>query len=270
MTDDIAPDLPADWAEAIARIPSDRALRRVAVLGPPDAGKSTFCRALLARAPDAALLDLDVGQPLAGPPACLTLDSGRGRALAFVGTTDPVRGWRRLVEGAGTLARAAPAGLLVANTDGLLRGPGIALKRDLLAALAPDLVVTLGETPLPLDPIPVLRLAPSPLARRKGPGERRRARRAAFARVLEDTADLDLPAHLVDLEPSDGPLPPGLLLGLRDRAGRDLGIGLLDGLEDGRVRLRTAVSRDAIAAVLPGAMTLDSAFGERHIPINSA
>ncbi|KAH8065141.1 polynucleotide 5'-hydroxyl-kinase [Aureococcus anophagefferens] len=43
------------------------------VVGAKGAGKSTFCRQLLNGLGRAALLELDVGQPSAGPPACLSL-----------------------------------------------------------------------------------------------------------------------------------------------------------------------------------------------------
>lgn len=92
-------DVPDDWADAIDQILSG-SLRRLTVLGPTDAGKSSFCNALLA---DAArwgrrlvLLDTDVDQKVVGPPACVTLGRWEGElklsSLAFVGTTDPLRG----------------------------------------------------------------------------------------------------------------------------------------------------------------------------------
>ena len=67
------PDVPPDWAAAADRIAAG-GVRRVLVLGPGDAGKSTFCRVLLHRAAqngrEAALLDADPARKLAGPPAC--------------------------------------------------------------------------------------------------------------------------------------------------------------------------------------------------------
>jgi polynucleotide 5'-hydroxyl-kinase GRC3/NOL9 len=108
-------DVPPDWREALAA--GLDGSKRILLLGPRDAGKSTFARALLAAAAarlmHAALLDLDVGQKLVGPPACVTLGRSGPNGLdllglAFVGTTDPVRGWRPLVAGAERLSREAP------------------------------------------------------------------------------------------------------------------------------------------------------------------
>jgi polynucleotide 5'-hydroxyl-kinase GRC3/NOL9 len=66
------PDVPPDWAAAMERIAAGD-VRRVLVLGPGDAGKSTFCRVLLRHAVrngrGVALLDADPGQKLVGPPA---------------------------------------------------------------------------------------------------------------------------------------------------------------------------------------------------------
>jgi len=99
------PDLhePPDWSDVAARI-THESVRRVMVIGAADVGKSTFCHFLLrtARAGGrtAALLDTDVGQKTVGPPACVTPAGGDSSKLAFVGTTDPVQGWWRVVDGA--------------------------------------------------------------------------------------------------------------------------------------------------------------------------
>src|SRR4051812_8774351 len=90
-------DVSEDWAAALRRI-RDGKFRRVLVLGATDSGKSSFCRALLRQAgQDGAVLDADPAQKLVGPPACVTLGRGAGpslAALSFVGTLDPLRGWR--------------------------------------------------------------------------------------------------------------------------------------------------------------------------------
>jgi hypothetical protein len=177
-------DVPPDWAAALNRIAAG-GVRRVLVLGPADAGKSTFCRVLLRRAARNGLgvrcwTPTDPAQKLVGPPACVTLGRGEASALsalAFAGALDPLRGWRRLMAGVGQLAaEAAGADLLVANTSGLLAGAGRRLKAAEIAAARPDLLVALGEG-VDLDAvladheaIAAFRLARSPLARRRGRG----------------------------------------------------------------------------------------------------
>src|SRR3712207_3398735 len=69
------------------------------------------------------------------------LCEGNGSKLAFVGATDPVRGWRCLVAGTPGLANVIGSDLTIINTSGLLSGPGRRLKADKIAAIQPDLLV---------------------------------------------------------------------------------------------------------------------------------
>jgi polynucleotide 5'-hydroxyl-kinase GRC3/NOL9 len=250
-------DRPADWSAAVHRILTGD-VRRVLVLGARDAGKSSFCRVLLHQAAetghDVALLDADPAQKLVGPPACVTLGQGvplTCTALALVGSFDPLRGWDRLVAGAGRLTEeAAGAALLVANTSGLLARAGRRLKAAKIAAMRPDLLVALGEDPS-LDAIladhpgiPALRLGRSPLARRKGEGERRSLRRAAFDAYFAGTPvrTLDLYGLWREGAAAGDALPgPGQVVALADMAWRDQVIGLvLGGAPDGGALLLRA------------------------------
>jgi polynucleotide 5'-hydroxyl-kinase GRC3/NOL9 len=129
---------------------------RALVLGPADSGKSTLCRLLeQARGArrSAAILDLDLGQKLIGPPACvtpgtLTRQGPVLRGLAFAGSTaPPVAASSLLLAGAARLAACAAADLLIVNTCGYLRGRGLALKRAAIVATAADTLLVLGQDP---------------------------------------------------------------------------------------------------------------------------
>jgi polynucleotide 5'-hydroxyl-kinase GRC3/NOL9 len=169
----------------------------VLVLGPADAGKSSLCRVLLAAATAAgrtvAVLDTDLGQKTVGPPACVTLGrpgAGGGielTGLAFTGETGPVRAWGRVATGGERLAAGAGADLVVADSDGLLAGPGRRLKAALIRAFGPDLLLALGEDPA-LEAVladhaavPALKLAgarPCHGGRRRASGAARGGRRS--------------------------------------------------------------------------------------------
>lgn len=287
-------DEPAAWIEAIERILSAQR-RRVLVLGSGDVGKSTFARLILRAARASrrtALLDLDVGQKIVGPPACVTLGiAGRDgepelAGLAFVGATDPVRGWRGILNGATRLIGQARADLIIANSGGLLAGPGGRLKASKIQVLAPDLLVGIGDDPaleavLRAHPaVPSLRLAPSVRATRKTDGERRAARRerfqAYFARAEQQIAPMALfftgdaaAAPQTAFEATDEDTPEiGMLIGLADGLGQDLGLGLVTAIdaEAGTVTYRSPPVSGHVARLRGSGLVLDEGFRERRLP----
>ncbi|WP_119678793.1 Clp1/GlmU family protein [Indioceanicola profundi] len=274
-------DVPPDWEQALDRA-SFPDTARLLILGPTDMGKSTFCRLALRHAEAAGrrptLVDADPGQKTVGPPACITAgrldadDELRLTELAFVGTTDPLRAWGRVVAGTRHLVeRAASQGdLVLINTVGFLRGPGRRLMAALIQAVQPTLLVTIGrdqgiEDVLADHPhIRHLRLAPSPLARRKTQGDRRRARQLAFGRHFRGAASLILPLGRITMEgasPGATP-PPGLLIGLTDGRNRDVGIGIVEEAypEKGFVQVLTTAPARLIRAFRWGSLALDAAF----------
>nr|WP_280842905.1 Clp1/GlmU family protein [Pararoseomonas baculiformis] len=244
------------------------------VLGPADAGKSSFCGLLLERAaaPGLALLDLDPGQKQVGPPGCVTLGRpapGGGLALAglaYLDALEPLAGWERLMRGGARLADGAGAGLLAINTCGLLRGPGRRLKRAVISALRPDLLVAIGDDRA-MDAVladhaalPAVRLARPGLARRKGEGERRALRRAAFQAYFEGAPAWTLPLQGLWTEGGAHP-PAGRLVALADGGGADLALGLSGGLDGaGGLVLRAPRPGGVVAGLRWGGLGLDAAW----------
>lgn len=111
-------------------------------------------------------------------------------------------------------------------------------------------------------------------ARRKSEGERRRARRQAFRRYFADASTWTVQRSR--LLPDDStkaalPLPPGLLVGLRDRTRHDRGLGIILDSDpfEGLVTLFTPVSREQAVSFCLGELTLDRDFRERRIEIGS-
>lgn len=238
MAESDAPHLPADWADALDRIVVEER-RRIAVIGPADAGKSRFVGALLARRPQFALIDLDPGQKMAGPPGSVSLArAGRLERFVWIGSTGAAN-VRGIARGAADLARQAP---FVANSSGFVRGLGARLQAASLDALRPDCIVAIGEGLAPIlegRTVEILRLRPSEMARRKPPALRARLRQAAFAAALEGADDRSLPRRSVRFDPA----PPEPFAAGSERPvcalanGEDRAIGVLVAAGEEQVRL---------------------------------
>ena len=159
-------------------------------------------------------------------------------------------------------------------------GPWVRLKEAKIESLVLDLLIALGEHPA-LDAladayptVPSLRRAPSPRARRKSEGERRQARREAFRRYFADASTWTVPwSKLLPPISTEAalPLPPGLLVSLRDRTGDDQGLGaVLDSDSVGRtVTLLTPAPEGEAVSLHPGELVLDRDFRERRIVVES-
>lgn len=257
--------------------------KRIFVIGAKDSGKSTLCGVLLAAAVragrSAAILDLDVGQKMIGPPACVTLGvmSGAGVVLAdlaFARTTNPMKGWDAILSGAERFSRNPRADLLIVNTCGFVRGGGTALKRAQIQAVAPDALVVLGCAP-DLDRIlshqqvggVTLRLPVPSLARCKTEGERRTARQVAFRTYFSVGTTITLPRQQVTQRHEGTELPAGLLVGLEDQQGSEIGIGVIaeTPCAGDAIKLLAPAAGEQIRAMRPGLLVLDEAFRERHV-----
>ncbi|MCL7941308.1 MBL fold metallo-hydrolase [Halomonas sp. ATCH28] len=250
---------------------------RVLVAGAPGSGKSTLVRAasatLAAEGQPCHCLSADPGLPGIGPPgaACLARwEDGAWRLAAIVAlaTLDAARFRLPLVQAVRRLAEQAPAGALLLDAPGVVRG---AAGAELLPALAQAgsvgalLLLATEDTPFPLHEecralgLETVTLAPDPRARH--PGKRwRRARRsddwAAWLATARE-AGFALPELAVT-----GAAPPrsapeawaGRQVGLLDARGDTLGLGEILALEGERLRIlapthagtpRALVIRDA-------------------------
>lgn len=231
-------EVPGEWAAAIDPIASGRK-RRVAVIGPADAGKSSFIRAAMSAAADAGvplkLIDLDPGQKMLGPPGTASLgDAACLHKFIFLGSTSASE-FSRIIKAAAALADDAQP--FIANTSGFIRGLGARLQSWTITSLSADLIVAVGDD-LSVAPVlaahsdlQVLRLPASPLARRKSPSERTRIRQAALAQALESAERLHLDAAEVAFTPEppaafEGPARP--ICALLDARSDALSIGILE------------------------------------------
>jgi polynucleotide 5'-hydroxyl-kinase GRC3/NOL9 len=248
-----------EWEAAAAAVWDQPGV--VVLLGGPDSGKTTLAACLAERwrrgGRVVGLVDADLGQSSIGPPATVglaLLGSDRrpscppaADALEFVGATSPPGCFLPHVLGTQAMAREAldrGADIVLVDTTGLVLGPAaVALKRYKLRALRPRHLLALeraGELEPLLrlvggrDWLQVHRLPVSPRATRRSPAARRAYREARFrdyfhaagryrlARVGLRLAGLDAG------EPPDAGRLTGVLLGLRDGAGRVQALGVLE------------------------------------------
>jgi polynucleotide 5'-hydroxyl-kinase GRC3/NOL9 len=217
--------LPDDWREAIAKAAG---CRRILVLGATDVGKTSFIRALATERP-LRLIDLDPGQKMVGPPGTASLGSlAELDRFIFLGSTSASN-----LRGIG-LAAAALAGdaaeAFVVNTAGFVAGLGARLQAITAKAVAPDIIVEIGEQPVLPAPkgVKLLRLARSPAARLKTQSARAAVRQQAFARALEGAAPIAIDG--ATFHPGPPLLPEGgarPVCALADEDGRDMCLGVV-------------------------------------------
>jgi polynucleotide 5'-hydroxyl-kinase GRC3/NOL9 len=227
-------DLPSEWLDALDEAQD---CARVAVVGPTDAGKSSFILALAERRPERCVIDLDPGQKMIGPPGTASLGrvapEPRLERFVFLGSTTAVS-FRALAEAAAVLAGTARRGFIV-NTSGYVTGPGPRMQAIALAALRPQLVVAIAAEPElepAIAPWPSVRLRRSPLAAAKTQVNRAASRQAAFAQALEGAETIRLASpgfEPAPLGPLEGRIRP--LCSLADSAGQDMEIAVLTGAE---------------------------------------
>ena len=235
------------WADALARAAS---ARTTVILGASDSGKSTLAaflaEGLRGRGFGVLVLDADLGQSQIGPPTTLGLGRVRGPVgrladvapdvLWFVGATSPIAHVDAVAEGVRRLgARVAPGERLIVDTSGLVAGPaGLALKRQKLAALRPDLAIALeradecGALLAGGEAAEVLRVPVAAAARPRSAAARARFRDEAFAAYFAGAPVLWLPltgdrgrSALAAIAPVDG----RVLVGVEDEERRLLGLG---------------------------------------------
>jgi polynucleotide 5'-hydroxyl-kinase GRC3/NOL9 len=254
--EDAQPDADPHWRQTL-NIAAER--RRVLVVGPTDAGKSTFIRSLI-RDKERALIDLDPGQKMIGPPGTAslgTLDPGRLGRMIFLGTTS--------ASALGAIARASAElaasadGAFVVNTAGFVRGLGLRLQALTAAALAPDLIVEIGgDAAAPpivaLEGAALIRLDRSSAATRKSPAARAAIRQAAFEKAMRGATQLALPG--LSLHPGAPAISQATypVCSLADAGGEDMVIAVLHDVQDGLATVHAPPLARAAAKLRLGKM----------------
>jgi polynucleotide 5'-kinase involved in rRNA processing len=218
----------------------------VMLLGAVDTGKSTLARQLVERhrVDGAILIDTDLGQGSIGPPGTIASawfgpQPSRDRTVgaAFIGAINPVGRSRDMATACAGLvaaARAMKPGIIVIDTCGLIQGRlGLALKRSLIAAISPNIVVgierghELQAILAPAERQPraiarqVLSIAPSLDVGRKTAAARRRARDRRLAQFMHgaSTVLFQVAQRGISRSPAGRASAEGLQLGSARRRG---------------------------------------------------
>lgn len=256
------------WEELFERL---RGFRGAAIfLGRSDAGKSTLLRYLVRRLAasgvSVALVDADVGQSSLGLPGTVSRRSFSAPIpegarlnwahLSFLGSVTPAPILTLLAAETGRMVAASrqEAQITLIDTTGLVSGPlGLALKLAKIRAVVPELVVAVtagGE----LDPIvsampdtETLRLAPSPLVRRRTPAQRIRYRYDRLTDHLGDARETLLPARRLlflhrgqPAHPLFAPPLPGTVVGLNHQ-GETRALGVVTEAAEDSLGVATAL-----------------------------
>jgi polynucleotide 5'-hydroxyl-kinase GRC3/NOL9 len=268
-----------DWERLCAQLREGIVL----VIGKPGLGKSCLVRylaeQLTAQGHTIAVLSTDMGQASVGVPTCLGLSLAppwqEPAALWFIGDTTPVGNLLQTVVGTVRLVERVrqQAQILLIDTTGLVDGPlGRVLKYHKAVAIRADHLVALQRGP-ELEPLLALlqgvcrtihRLAPAAEARDRAPNERKHYRETRLQAHLQGGTLVDFqPSQLLSLDWMPGPSSegPGVLrgtvVGLLDRQGFCLGLGLLDEMPPNRLSVFTRWrDPDAVAWVQVGKLRL--------------
>jgi polynucleotide 5'-hydroxyl-kinase GRC3/NOL9 len=208
------PEPAAEWLETLDGLVAGGGL--VLVIGPVDSGKTTFVRDLancaLGQGRAVGVVDADTGQSEVGPPTCITfgtvrepiarLSDVRPEASGFVGSISPQ--WtlpEHLAQTCSIVRAARRSGteLVVCDTTGLADAPwSDRLKRMKIEALAPDHIVVLSRSSLPLQLDRLLGCLSHPVVHRlrvpgaivvKPPAMRAQRRAWRLARAFENATE---------------------------------------------------------------------------------
>lgn len=257
--------IPASWSLATDTL-AELEQGTVMVIGATDVGKSTFCmyaaNRLLRNHLRARIIDADVGQADIGPPTTIGCSSVtsfssslvdlKPEKLIFMGHTNPKRIESKLIHGMKRLSGGHHDSLTIINTDGWVLDPeAIAYKTRMISSVNPDLVVGMGAEN-ELHPILSLQkshsiaisTAKDVLIRSRS--DRRAIRTANYRRHLESGRAQTIPLDEVNVLTPNG-FPPiqsiagrqlaGLALGLLDNDGYMLHFGILQGVENGNLKV---------------------------------
>ncbi|MFQ6095778.1 MAG: Clp1/GlmU family protein [Candidatus Bathyarchaeia archaeon] len=287
---------PDSWRDAVDEILKLNGPSSILILGGVDSGKTSFCTYLANRALGerwgVRLIDGDLGQSDIGPPATIGLASVtepiidpfkvEAESVVFVGTTSPSRALNTCLNALKSLKERYTAkgrDLLIVNTDGWIEGEdAVNYKAQVVDLFSPDVIVVIQEED-ELKPV-IKRLRDSRIIvvevpktiKRRSREVRKALREMAYKKYLKGAKFRSYVLNYIEIRgftaEADSPVgsekDEGLLVGLEDREGRFLGIGILSAINHDRRTLKVYTSvREPSPRIVLGEVRLS--FGGNEI-----
>jgi|Deesub1362B_J571_1020462.scaffolds.fasta_scaffold00010_22 polynucleotide 5'-hydroxyl-kinase GRC3/NOL9 len=271
------------WEELIQRILHSEST--ILLLGNTDSGKSTLARFILYRLLEnhlrVALVDTDIGQSSLFLPGTVSmkvftstneLNKREPDGMFFVGLINPARNISFHIKASEVMLRKAlerKPDKTIVDTTGLVTGsPGHSLKKKKILTLKPSLVVALqrgSELEGILKELPdstVFRLLPSEHVRPRTREERINYRNSLYREYFKDSYLLEMRPEGVQFEEMgrrfsirERYLRRGTLLGLC-KGSDTLGLGIFDGISDGRVQIITPLKEEDFDRIVVGEIVI--------------
>ncbi len=271
------------WEELIQRILHSEST--ILLLGNTDSGKSTLAKFILYRLLEkrlrVALVDTDIGQSSLFLPGTVSmkvftsteeLNKRDPDGIFFVGLLNPARNIPFHIKASESMLKKAiekEPDKTVVDTTGLVSGyPGLSLKKKKILTLKPSLVVALqrgSELEGILKDLPenmVFRLSPSEHVRPRTRQERINYRNSLYREYFKDSYLLEIRPDGVEFEEMgrrfsirERYLKRGMLLGLC-RGSDTLGLGIFDGISDGKVQIITPLKEEDFDRIAVGEIVI--------------
>jgi polynucleotide 5'-kinase involved in rRNA processing len=271
-------DIPEAWRKTAQKI-LERRNQSVFILGALDSGKTTLARFLtetaLKKGFKVALLDTDIGQSTLGPPGTIGLSvmereiDSFPTALYFIGDVSPRGHLLEIIVGAKKMsdkARELKSDILIVDSSGLIAFPlGYHLKWHKITLLSPSYVIALGENKevnLILEGLPpIFEKIKLPISSQAKPiprEERRERRERSFRKYFSCLHEYKLNLENLTMNPPLFPREFPLYVGIQNRKGEFINVGIVTEMSRGFVKLFTPLEKpDEIKGITAGKLKVD-------------
>ncbi len=282
--------LPEKWDSSLRKILEEGG--KIMLIGGVDSGKTTLARYLLwellrKREREIAFLDTDVGQSILGPPSTLGMgifdkfpqdwEKILPWKMWFVGTVSPSGFLLEVITGSKKmLEEVESSGIrdVIIDTCGMVSGwEGVRLKFFQIKWLTPDHIILLerGEELKELkDLIKVMggsfyHLQVGPWVKERKREERRNYRKLKFKQYFQGSEEVSIEISQVAILNSCVPWQENLLLGLSEKKGFSLGLGLFKKREKNRITFLTPLKNlERIKIIQAGTLRINPKTGEEE------